>query len=97
MREYYERYLDSEVGGYVAEIANDKIVLEGRDELLQVLTALRKAGNHTLAKKLWEIHTGFGKCPRCQSLSKHFLKGYYSFRMGYEVPVCEKCYNSLQY
>ena len=90
----HEVVWDNEIGRH-AKTARDKVVLEGRDELLQVLIALRKAGNHALAKELWETHTGWKKCPHCRSISKAFVQGYFSFHRGYEASVCKKCYDSF--
>ncbi len=96
MQRYTETYRDTQYRTLETKFFKDSIVFEGRDELLQVMLSLRKSGNKNFAKKLWRLHTGFKRCPCCHNLSIHFVRaGYHSYHRGWNVPICEQCYDGF--
>lgn len=91
-------YIDNTYRTLETEYLVDEIVIEGREEILLVLRALRHgdANMKKLANQLWAAHTGFSRCPCCKKISKFFTKGYHSFHRGYDCWICRKCYSRFE-
>lgn len=90
-------YIDNTYRTLETEYPRHELVIEGREEILLILTSLRRGSTEArdLAKLMWKTHSGFSRCPSCGRLSKHFNKGYYSFHRGYDSWVCSKCYDTF--
>ena len=72
------------------------VELENRKEISIILRSLRRSkypGAAEAAKTLWRVHTGFKKCPHCDTLVREIYCGY--FPWGYHG-VCSKCYDLIR-
>ena len=92
MKRNTNNYIDNTYRTLETEYPEDELVIEGREEILLILTALRRgtADMKTLARRIWKSHTGFGKCKCCGGLTKWFYGGYYVLHRGYKS-VCQQC------
>lgn len=79
---------------FESRLYKDQMVIERKKELFQILIGLISEGKK-LAKILWQKHTCFRKCKCCNTLSKYFVRDFFSNAYGYDE-ICNQCDDKIR-